>query len=722
MPILDITGRKTWRNRLLIGAMYGVLGVLGVAMVYPLLITLTSAGSNAMDYDRFSALPRSLWSRHERFVKGLVPYFPSGMRLGMEQLGVLFEAVPPEWGSWQGVGRDPEGIRRFAQRYLDQAADPARWAQVRQVAADYDTFARRYPLDDTVAAFQLRHVGPFLARTYERQALALGAARGELGPSLEAQALALMSRDWGMPYDNFFSVNLGEALQTPWDLPNYVPRTDGRTRMFQRLAAGYRDGMFLPKAITWKWARMTRSTGLRGAGGGVDESAPPPLRALWADFTGAVVPACETRPTPLKLAWINHLNNHAAVYGLPGENRLTVAAYNATFDADCAELRMIPFPVPANAPLKLRQAWEAFVQERYPRRLIELSVTADTTARFRAFLRERFRESLALCNQMLDTHYADWEVIALPAHMPLENFALATLWGEFVGTLPFTLKRPLSAEAAYQDFLLARYGSLEAVNQAYGTTYSAPAQIEMPFDLAYLVTFIRNERALAVSAGTQNFSFVLDYMVRRGRAVLNTAILIVLSLLAALTINPLAAYALSRFQMRHTHRVVLFLLATMAFPAAVTMIPGFLLTRDLGLLNTYTALILPGVASGMGIFMLKGFFDSLPPELYEAAAIDGAREWQVFLLITLPLSKPILAVIALNSFMAAYNSWEWALVVCQKQEMWTLAVWLYQFSIWTNGEPWLAMASFVLASLPVFLVFLFCQKIILRGIVLPQMK
>jgi multiple sugar transport system permease protein len=152
------------------------------------------------------------------------------------------------------------------------------------------------------------------------------------------------------------------------------------------------------------------------------------------------------------------------------------------------------------------------------------------------------------------------------------------------------------------------------------------------------------------------------------------------------------------------------------------MIPGFLLTRDLHLLNTYAALILPGVASGMGIFLLKGFFDSLPPELYEAAAIDGAKEWQVFLRITLPLSKPILAVIALNTFMAAYNSWEWALVVCQKQEMWTLAVWLYQFSRWTGGEPWLAMASFVLASLPVFCVFLLCQKIILRGIVLPQMK
>jgi len=722
MPILDITGRKTWRNRLLIGAMYGVLGVLGVAMVYPLLITLTSAVSNAMDYDRFAALPRSLWSREERFVKGIVPYFPAGMRLGAEQFGLLFAPVPPAWGNWQDVGRDPEGIRTFAQRYLDQAVDPARWAQVRRIAADYSAFAWQYPLDDTVTAYQSRHVGLFLAWHYEQQALALGAARRELGRSLEAQALALMSRDWGMPYDNFFSVGLGAVLQAPWDLPNYVRPADGRNRTFQRLAAAYLDGRFLPWAIARKWTRLARGAGYRAAGGAVDESSSPPLLALWADFAGGAVPACETRPAPLKLAWINYLESHMADYGSPGDARLTVAAYNAAFGVACSDLRLIPFPVPADAPLKLRQAWEDFVQQRYPRRLIELTVTADTTARFSAFLRERFRDNLALCNRMLDTRYAAWAAIALPARMPLDNFAMATLWGEFAGTLPVTLKRPLSAEAAYQKFLLARYGSLSAVNRAYGTAYTGIEQAEMPFDLAYLVTFVCNERALTLSACTQNFAFVLDYMVRRGRAVLNTVILITLSLLAALTVNPLAAYALSRFQMRRTNMVVLFLLATMAFPAAVTMIPGFLLTRDLHLLNTYAALILPGVASGMGIFLLKGFFDSLPRELYEAAAIDGAKEWQVFLRITLPLSKPILAVIALNTFMAAYNSWEWALVVCQKQEMWTLAVWLYQFSTWTSGEPWLAMASFVLASLPVFLVFLLCQKIILRGIVLPQMK
>lgn len=219
-----------------------------------------------------------------------------------------------------------------------------------------------------------------------------------------------------------------------------------------------------------------------------------------------------------------------------------------------------------------------------------------------------------------------------------------------------------------------------------------------------------------------NYKLVADYIFLRARAFVNTILLVVLSILASLTVNPLAAYALSRFRLKSTEKIILFLLATMAFPAAVTAIPGFLLIRDLGLLNTFAALVLPGVASGMSIFILKGFFDALPRELYEAAAIDGASEWTVFLKITLPTTTPILAVNALNAFIHAYSSWEWAFLVCQKESHWTLAVWMYQMSQTFAHQPWCVMAGFVLVSIPTAVVFLACQKIILRGIVLPSMK
>ncbi len=219
-----------------------------------------------------------------------------------------------------------------------------------------------------------------------------------------------------------------------------------------------------------------------------------------------------------------------------------------------------------------------------------------------------------------------------------------------------------------------------------------------------------------------NYRLVGQYLFLRGRAFVNTIILVILSVLASLTVNPIAAYALSRFRMRSTEKIILFLLATMAFPAAVTAIPGFLLIRDLGLLNTFAALVLPGVASGMSIFILKGFFDALPQELYEAATIDGASEWTVFTRITLPMTTPILAVNALNSFIHAYSSWEWAFLVCQKESHWTLAVWMYQMSQTFAHQPWCVMAGFVLVSLPTAIVFLLCQRVILRGIVLPSMK
>ena len=132
-------------------------------------------------------------------------------------------------------------------------------------------------------------------------------------------------------------------------------------------------------------------------------------------------------------------------------------------------------------------------------------------------------------------------------------------------------------------------------------------------------------------------------MALHGRALVNTIVYCFLAVATALIVNPLCAYALSRFNLSYGNAVLLYLLATMAFPAEVTMIPNFLLLKQLGLLNTFAALVLPGVASGFSIFLLKGFFDSLPRELYEAGTIHCASEARMFWTITLPVAKPIFA-------------------------------------------------------------------------------
>ncbi|MBR6021126.1 MAG: ABC transporter permease subunit [Kiritimatiellae bacterium] len=218
----------------------------------------------------------------------------------------------------------------------------------------------------------------------------------------------------------------------------------------------------------------------------------------------------------------------------------------------------------------------------------------------------------------------------------------------------------------------------------------------------------------------RNFRTVLDYVGVHGRGIANTAIYCSLAVLLALLVNPLAAYALSRGRLKRGTQILFFLMLTMAFPHMVTQIPVFVLLRRLGLLNTFAALLLPGMASGYSIFLLKGFFDSLPQELYESAQLDGAGEWTLFWQLTMRLSTPILSVIALQAFTVAYANFMYALLICQEPKMWTLMVWLYQLQ--QRSGPGVTQASLMLAAVPTLAVFLACQRVLLRGIVVPVEK
>jgi multiple sugar transport system permease protein len=219
---------------------------------------------------------------------------------------------------------------------------------------------------------------------------------------------------------------------------------------------------------------------------------------------------------------------------------------------------------------------------------------------------------------------------------------------------------------------------------------------------------------------TQNFRSVIQEIVFYGNGVRNTFILVVLCVVGALTVNPLAAYALSRFRLPQTYQILLFFLATIAFPAEVAMIPNFLQIKELGIINTFWALVVPGLVNGFSIFLLKGFFDSLPKELYEAADIDGASEWQIFFGITMRLSQPILAVLALGAFTSAYSAFMFALILAPDPKMWTLMVWIYQMQ--QSAGAGIVYASILLTALPTLAVYLCAQNIILRGIIVPSEK
>ena len=175
-------------------------------------------------------------------------------------------------------------------------------------------------------------------------------------------------------------------------------------------------------------------------------------------------------------------------------------------------------------------------------------------------------------------------------------------------------------EFRWREFLKNKYGSIAELSEAHGTEYGGFKDVFMPqkqMDVSYVLS---HGSELRWHFSTNNYQMVLEYILLYGNGVKNTFIYCLLSILLALIVNPLAAYALSRYQLREQYKVLLFLIATMAFPS-VTMIPNFLLLRDLGLLNTFAALLLPTMANGYSIFLLKGFFDSLPKELFEAAEL-----------------------------------------------------------------------------------------------------
>ncbi len=282
------------------------------------------------------------------------------------------------------------------------------------------------------------------------------------------------------------------------------------------------------------------------------------------------------------------------------------------------------------------------------------------------------------------------------------------------------IRNPGLHEEAFRRMLQTRYGTVDRLNKAWGHTPDSWEKVSPPFKEYDWSLTLENKWPLIREYLTRNYAMVFDTLFLSGSAALNTLIYCLLAVLTTLIVNPLCAYALSRHRPAGTYKIILFLMLPMAIPPMVIAIPQFILIKDLGLLNTFAALILPTMASGYSVFLLKGFFDSLPRELYESAAIDGAGEWVVFWHITIRLSAPILAVLALGAFTAAYANFMLAFLLCQDKSMWTMMVYLFQLQQYSSQA--VGFAALLVAAVPTLLVFIFCQNIIIKGIVVPSEK
>jgi ABC-type glycerol-3-phosphate transport system permease component len=348
------------------------------------------------------------------------------------------------------------------------------------------------------------------------------------------------------------------------------------------------------------------------------------------------------------------------------------------------------------------------------------------------YLKPRHSKDIAAYNAAHGTAYASYADVPLPREFPAEATPLEQQeWRDFTqNTLsPLWLKDDIldTPETRWRAWLATRQESgVRSQNSEGESSILNPESwilntaSPMPQFAHHAALFREHKTEIRREFLVRNFRTVLDYILFHGRGIANTVIYCTLAVLLALLVNPLAAYALSRFKPSAGPQILLFLMLTMAFPHMVTQIPVFVLLRELGLLNTFAALLLPGMASGYSIFLLKGFFDSLPRDLYESAQLDGAGEWTLFWHITMRLSTPILSVIALQAFTVAYANFMYALLICQDPKMWTLMVWLYQLQ--QRSGPGVVQASLLLAALPTLAVFLACQRVLLRGIVVPVEK
>jgi multiple sugar transport system permease protein len=206
------------------------------------------------------------------------------------------------------------------------------------------------------------------------------------------------------------------------------------------------------------------------------------------------------------------------------------------------------------------------------------------------------------------------------------------------------------------------------------------------------------------------------------RYLFNSALLAFAVTLISLLVNSMAGYAFAKYRFRGRDPLFKLLITSMVIPAQVTMLPLFLMLNKMGFVNTYIGVIIPGIASIFGIFLIRQFAMSIPDSLIEAARIDGASDFRIYRSLILPLCKPVLITLAIFTFMGTWNDFLWPLIVMTDDSMYTLPVALATLSLEHVQDTELMMAGSVMTVLPVLLLFVALQKYYIDGIMASGLK
>lgn len=196
----------------------------------------------------------------------------------------------------------------------------------------------------------------------------------------------------------------------------------------------------------------------------------------------------------------------------------------------------------------------------------------------------------------------------------------------------------------------------------------------------------------------------------------NSAFVAVISTAITIIINIMSGYALSKYIFKGRDIIFYIMIATLMIPLQVIMIPIFILEKNLGLLNNLWGIIIPPAATPTGVFLARQYMMTIPNSLIESARIDGAGEWFIFVRIILPLAKPIIATLAIFSFMWRWNDFLWPFIVISRQKLYTIQLALSNF-VGQFDVKWSKLLSMtVIAIIPMVLVFFLFQKYFIKGL------
>ncbi|ALC89099.1 sugar ABC transporter permease [Bacillus sp. FJAT-18017] len=192
--------------------------------------------------------------------------------------------------------------------------------------------------------------------------------------------------------------------------------------------------------------------------------------------------------------------------------------------------------------------------------------------------------------------------------------------------------------------------------------------------------------------------------------------------IAVIIVSSMAAYAFSKLKFKGKNVIYIIFISSLMIPKEVMIVPLFRIIQDFGMVNSLQGMIWPNVATAFGVFLLKGFFDSIPDSLREAAKIDGAGEFYTFYKIIMPIVKPGIGALFILNFVTVWNDYLWQLVVGQSAESKTLMVGIASLMQDLNPNFAYKMAGATVAAIPMIVIFLFFQKYFTKGLAIGAEK